>query len=361
MSESTPEPQLEIEQLFDALFEGVLVIEGDRVGRANRALSQMLGLAPEDLIGRPLRELFASADGAALGGPVEGDAVRLRDARGDLVPVSLRTVNERVCLVTDRSRERRLEQEVWRLAGPEGAKGAAAGPLASEIAGMIEHDIGTASTVLRGYLRMLLEERAGALSPEQRGFLLEARRETDRIAELMSNLLELAASEQPSALRVVRKPERLEPLLRLTIDGCKPLFDARDIGVQLQLDLSSDQLSLDAARIEQVLVNLLSNAAKFSPEGSTVRVAACEIEDDDGPFVCVSVIDEGPGVTSAEVDEIFEPFVRGATAESEGSYGVGLGLAVCERIAAAHGGRVEAVPGPGFGHFRLMLPVQAGS
>ncbi len=359
MSDSTLEPAAEIQELMDALFEGVLLIEGDRVGGANRALSRMLGLARDELIGRPLRDLFADADGRALSAPVEGDALRLRGARGDLVPVSLRTVNERVCLVADRSRERRLEQEVWRLAGPEGATGA--GPLASEIAGMIEHDIGTASTVLRGYLRMLLEERAGPLSQEQRGFLLEARRETDRIAELMSNLLELAATEQPSALRIVRKPEHLEPLLRLTIDSCKPLFDARDIGVELELELSSDQLSLDAARIEQVLVNLLSNAAKFSPKGSTVRVAACEIEDDDGPFVCVSVIDEGPGVTSEEVDEIFEPFVRGATAESEGSHGVGLGLAVCERIAAAHGGRVEAVPGPGFGHFRLMLPAQTGS
>jgi two-component system sensor histidine kinase KdpD len=265
-------------------------------------------------------------------------------------------VNERVVLVTDRSRERRLEEEVWRLAGAE-RPAAVPGPPGGEIAAMIEHDMGTATTVVRGYLRMLLEERAGELTEEQRHFLLEARRETDKIGQLVANLLELASSDRPAALRIARKPARLKALISAVVDGCRPLFDERQQRLELELDVERDELNVDPLRIEQVLTNLLSNATKFAPTEGVVRVAACEFEDESGRQLCVSVIDDGPGVDPAEIDRIFEPFVRG-TAAGEAN-GVGLGLAVCRAIAEAHGGRIEAIPDQGCGHFRLILPVDA--
>ena len=97
--------------------------------------------------------------------------------------------------------------------------------------------------------------------------------------------------------------------------------------------------------MEQLLANLLANAAKFAPPGSTVRVAAHDFEEDAGAWVCVSVIAEGPGVSYEEAAEIFRPFVRGSSAERAKASGAGLGLAVCQLIARAHGGRVEALAG----------------
>ena len=85
-------------------------------------------------------------------------------------------------------------------------------------------------------------------------------------------------------------------------------------------------------------------------------MAAHEFEEDDGPRFCVSVIDEGPGVCAADAEAIFEPFARGESALAGKVGGVGLGLAVCRMIAAAHGGRVEAIAELGHGHFRLLLP-----
>ena len=88
-----------------------------------------------------------------------------------------------------------------------------------------------------------------------------------------------------------------------------------------------------------------------------MRVGAHEFEDDTGASVSVSVIDEGPGVSTEEAEEIFEPFVRGTSAQTSGAPGLGLGLAVCHAIAVAHGGRAEALPSLGYGHFRLVLPL----
>jgi signal transduction histidine kinase len=356
---ASPSPGLETQRLLDALEEGILQVEEGRVSAANGALARMLGLPTDELIGIALSELLTDPDGVPLAELASSDAVRLREASGALLPVSLRVVNERTLIVVDRSRERRLEQEVWRLAGPEAARSCLLeGPLASEVACMIEHEIGTASTVIRGYLRMLLEERPGALTSEQKSFLLEARRETDRIGSLVSNLLELAAADSAAGLSIALKTERLQPLVEIAVDGCRPLFDEHEMQVEVELDLDSDEVRIDPLRIEQVLINLLSNAAKFAPFGSTVRVAAHVVEFEDGARLSVSVIDEGPGVSVEEADQIFKPFVRGSSAESGTVSGVGLGLAVCHAIAGAHGGRVEAIPGLGYGHFRLLLPVE---
>ena len=357
MDAATGPVEIDAAALIEALDEGVLVHEEGRVCVANRALARMSGLAPAELAGRPLAELFTDSDGAPLGVLVSSNAVRLRDSAGELVPVSLRRVNERTAVVVDRSRERRLEHEVWRLTAPGAGASPAGELLASEIAGMIEHEVGTASTLVRGYLRMLLDGRAGPLTDEQRGFLLEARRGTERIGRLAADLLEVAAADRPGELTLVRKPQRLGALIEAALAGSRPLLEERRIQVELELDLERDELRVDPLRIEQVIANLLSNAAKFAPEQSTVRVAAHDFEQDAGASVCVSVIDEGPGIDADEAERIFEPFVRGASAESSGASGVGLGLAVCRAIAAAHGGRVEALSSLGHGHFRLVLPL----
>ena len=342
--------------LLEALDEGVLVLDGGRVRAANAALARMAGLRVAELVGRSLGELLTDAEGVPLQGLASQDGARLRDGQGGLVPVSLRRVDAELAIVIDRSRERRLEQEVWRLAGHE-SREPGRGLVASEIAGMIEHEIGTAATLVGGNLRLLLDERAGALGEQQRSFLLEARRASERIGRLARDLLEVASAHQPGALRVLRKPERLAELIEAAVAQSRPLFDEREMGLELEIELERDLLSLDAMRVEQVLANLLSNAAKFAPAGSTVRVGAHEFEDDTGASVSVSVIDEGPGVSTEEAEEIFEPFVRGTSAETSGAPGLGLGLAVCHAIAVAHGGRAEALPSLGYGHFRLVLPL----
>ncbi len=352
--------------LLDALEEGVIDLRDGRIVAANPAFAGLVGTPGPDLAGRDPADFFTDSQGRALGADALGDACRLRQRDGGLRPVSVRRIADERVLVADRSREQRLEHEVWQLSrrlGPgriePGTDGP--GPLCDEVSGMVEHEIRTASTVIRGYLRLLLDGRAGPLQDEQRKFLDEARRETRRIQGLVDDLLELAACEGPRELRVVRKPGRLQPVIHQAVATARPLLEARDIELELELDLEDDAVSLDEDRISSVLVNVLENAAKFSPQGGTVRFATHLVESEEGASISISILDEGPGVSHEDAERIFDPFVRGQVRGQGGNpptEGVGLGLALCRRVLEAHGGGIVTIPGLGYGLFRLTLPVE---
>jgi two-component system phosphate regulon sensor histidine kinase PhoR len=278
--------------------------------------------------------------------------------------VSLRRISDALWLVLDRERESRLEREVWRLAsdlgeareraGEAAARGPADEPLRGEQVGMIEHEIRTAVTVVRGYLRWLASERDRLLDPEHWSYVREARRAIERVGPLLDNLLELARAGE--ALPSARKPLRLHEVLELALRTARPLLADRGLSVECELEARPDTLSGDPERLEQVFVNLLANAAAFSPAGGRVQVSTGLAELGDGEVVQVAVSDQGPGVARADVERIFRPFVQGHASAGVASGGVGLGLAICRRIVEAHGGEIEAVPDLGHGLFRVTLP-----
>jgi signal transduction histidine kinase len=351
---------LSLERLLDALEHGVLAVEKGFICAANDALARITRHSKADLEGMRLSAILADPDGRPLSDPRAPEASRIRDARGDLVPVSLRAVTDSLHLVIDRSRESRLEREIWRLTQELHGSGRDSGGgevPRDEYFGMIEHEIRTATTVIRGYSRMLLDERVGELNESQSGFLREVRRASERISSLLDNLLEMASLECSSGLRVSRRPVGLHAIVRAAVDGARPLLEDRRMRVELDLRAEPDSVNADAARLEQVLLNLLSNAAKFAPEESAVRVETRIVECGPEMAVEVSVRDEGSGVSREEAEEIFAPFVRGRAASSAAAGGVGLGLALCRRILVAHGGSIEALPDEPGGVFRVTIPL----
>jgi len=224
---------------------------------------------------------------------------------------------------------------------------------------MIEHEIRTAVTAVRGYLRWLGSERHRLLEPGHWSYVREARRAIERVGPLCDNLLELARSGE--ALPSVRKPVRLHQVIELAARTARPLFADRGVKLELELGAAPDGLLGDPERLEQVFVNLLANAAAFSPEGGRVSVASELAELAGGPVLQVAVADQGPGIAADDAERIFAPFVRGPRPSGASSGGAGLGLAICRRIAAAHGGGIEAVPDLGYGLFRVTLPGSRGS
>jgi two-component system OmpR family sensor kinase len=345
----------EIPALLDALDRGLLRVAGDRVVSANAALGRMAGLPAAELAGRALVELFSDPGDRPLQALEAGDGFSLRDLQGRLRPVSLRRVSEALWLVLDRERESRLEREVWRLASEKREIAAPPDePLRGEQVGMIEHEIRTAVTVVRGYLRWLGGERDRLLDPEHWSFVREARRAIERVGPLLDNLLELARVGE--ALPSSRKPLHLHEVLELALRTARPLLGERCVKVECDLGAHTDELIGDPDRLEQVFVNLLANAATFSPEGGSVRIATEVAELDAGAVVQIAVADQGPGVQPADAERIFAPFVQGHGTIGVASGGVGLGLAICRRIVSAHGGQIEAVPGLGYGLFRVTLP-----
>ena len=343
-------------ELLAALDRGVVRLEAGRVAAANAAFGRLVGLPPAELAGRAIAELFADVGDRPVDELQSGDGFALRELSGRLRPVSLARVSEALWLVLDRERESRLEREVWRLASEKRAQPAAAGdaPLGGEQIGMIEHEIRTAVTAVRGYLRWLGSESDRLLEPGHWSYVREARRAVERIGPLLDNLLELARSGEP--LPSGRKPLRLRDVLELAGRTARPLLADRGVKLELELAAAPDDLSGDPERLEQVFVNLLANAAAFSPEGGRVQLASEFAELADGAVLQVAVRDQGPGIARADADRIFRPFVRGPRAPGSSSAGVGLGLAICQRIVTAHGGRIEAVPDLGYGLFRVSLP-----
>jgi len=355
----------ETSALLEALDHGLVRVAGDRVAAANGALGRMAGLPADELAGRLTSELFVDPGDRPLRSLEAGDGYQLRDLQGRLRPVSLRRVSDALWLVLDRERESRLEREVWRLAsdlGDERERSQRASarsaiddqPLRGEQVGMIEHEIRTAVTAVRGYLRWLGGERDRLLDPEHWSFVREARRAIERVAPLLDNLLELARAGE--ALPSTRKPLRLHEVLELALRSARPLLAERGIAVECELLAQPDALCGDPDRLEQVFVNLLANAASHSPEGGRVLVSTDTAELEDGSFVQIAVADQGSGVGLADIERIFRPFVQGHGSVGVASGGVGLGLAICRRIVSDHGGHIEAVPDVGHGLFRVTLP-----
>ncbi len=360
----------ELDLLLEGLEEGVILLESGseqgvpgRVARTNPALARMAGRPGADLTGLPLSELIVTPEGEpadALEGPV-----RLRDGRGDLRPIAVAQVAPRVLLVRDLERERRLEREVWRLSQPSAGSEEKEGGteplgtelLGTELLGMIEHEMRTAVTVIRGYTRMLVEERAGPLNEEQRRYLAESGRASERVSRLLDDLLELEALDRPAALRVVRKPIRLHDVARAAEREALPLLAAREQRLEMSLGADSDTVRGDPALLQRVVVNLIANATKFSPAGSVVSIDTQVEEHPAGDRFALAIADLGPGVDPSEAERIFEAFARGRAAAEGQEAGVGLGLALCRRILAAHGGEIRAVPRRPGGLFRLSIPL----
>ncbi len=332
------------DELLDVLEEGVIWLDArDRVRRVNAALARMAERAPEQLIGLSLSALLSDPDGEPLAERLGMETARLRVSSGALRPVSVRLAASDLLVVCDRARETRLEREVWRSRQP---------PRRAEPCALLEHEIRTASTVIGGYLRLMQGGRAGALPEAIREFVALAIREVEHLDRLSEELLDLSSERGAAELRVVRKPGRLGHVVAAAVRSLLPLAAQHRVGIELEADPEDRPLSIDAARMEELVRNLLTNALRASPRDGRVRVVTELVESDGGAAMHLSVIDEGPGIGPADAERIFEPFVR-----LRGGEGRGLGLALCRRVAEAHGGAIHAETGGRGGHLRVILPI----
>ena len=225
--------------------------------------------------------------------------------------------------------------------------------LRAEFLGMVSHELRTPLTSIRGSATILLED-ASALHPaEMRQYYRIIVEQSDRMGGLISNLLDVARIET-GTLPVDPSPVKVTDI----VDEARNIFQSGGGMNELHIDLA-DHLPLvmaDRLRIVQVLGNLLSNAARYSPSTSPIRVSVVR-ESSHGAF---SVTDKGQGVPAELLPQLFKKFCR-LDSEDVGRdlAGSGLGLAICKGIVEAHGGRIWAESeGAGFGtRFTFTIPV----
>lgn len=212
----------------------------------------------------------------------------------------------------------------------------------------VSHDLRTPLTGILGAAQAALPH---APQGPAHHMLVQIRNQAQALQQLVDNLLAMARLQQ-GGVQLKREWLPVDELVGSALAQMRERLAAHALQTSLPADLPL--LQLDAVLMERVLVNLLDNAIKYTPEGTTITVAASVADGD-----CVlSVQDAGPGLpVHLSAEQLFEPFTRGQ-AESA-VFGMGLGLALAQRIVQAHGGRLrvaQAEPGPGT-IFSVHLPV----
>jgi K+-sensing histidine kinase KdpD len=216
----------------------------------------------------------------------------------------------------------------------------------------LSHDLRSPLTTLVGAGMALKEDALDSRERRELGSLVAD--EAMRLSRLVGNLLELTRLES-GQVRVKRVPQAIDETIGTAICRLDQKLAGRRIFTEVPEEIP---LALfDPVLIEQVLINLLENAVRYTPAGTPIDVVARY----EGAHIVVEVSDRGPGVRVGDEERVFERLYRGG-GQNQGDGGVGLGLTICQAIVAAHEGRIWLENRPGGGAVvRFTLPAKAGS
>ena len=221
--------------------------------------------------------------------------------------------------------------------------------LRSSILSSLSHDLRTPLTIMVGMADSLLSAKP-ALSVFQLEVLSSLHQQSLKLSGMVTNLLEMARL-QTGEIRLRKEWQPLEEVIGASIQMLAQALHKHTVRVNLPDDLP--MLAFDAVLMERVFCNLIENAIKYSPAGSTILIAA-EVS---GDVVMVSVSDSGLGIPADQINAIFSMFVRAHSAD-QAIAGTGIGLAVCRAIVEAHQGRIFAENTPNGGAcIKFTLPI----
>jgi PAS domain S-box-containing protein len=347
-----------LQALLDAVPVGIIILDGQegRTKLFNEELARILGF-------RPHGERFAVYATKTTMRRPDGSAYRVGErpvARALLKGETVR--GEELIVELADGREVPIVSHAAPLYGPEGAVTGAIGILEdrsllvelerqrAEFVAMVGHELKNPLAVIKG-LASVVRSRHGTLAVEEVAELLGSlEHQADRLQGLLDDLLDITRMESGS-FAIEPEPARLEALIA---DACTQFAAAGGMHeVERKIAPGLPILNVDHRRVTQVLLNLLTNAGKFSDTFSPVVVAAEQI----GSQVKVTVTDQGVGIAEEDLPRLFHKFSQ--IHAGSGQKGSGLGLAICKGIVEAHGGTVWA-ESTGIGHgstFGVTLPV----
>lgn len=339
--------------ILDSLAPAVLVTDADwRVRYANRALTRALSCQAEELLGKHL--LVAAAQFSDK--ETSGELLR-RLAQLALSPPE-KTVTQTVPIRIPERKFLRIRVHPYRP-GPSAAGYlflfADATPegeideMKSEFISVASHEMRTPMTSIKGSLELLLGGYTGELSAEASELLGIALTAVDRLVRLINDLLDISKIESG---KMELHWERLDltECVRKSMRSLRSLAEAHKVSILAEPTEKLAPVLADRDRLEQIITNLLSNALKYSPPDSVIRIRAIPVDN----AVQVSIIDQGPGIPSDQLERVFERFQQLQGAKK----GSGLGLTICRALVEQHHGRiwVEVEPGEG-AHFCFELPI----
>jgi two-component system, OmpR family, phosphate regulon sensor histidine kinase PhoR len=216
----------------------------------------------------------------------------------------------------------------------------------------VSHELRTPVSSIKGYAEALL---AGAIDDPKnaREFISVIYDNGERLAKLINDLLDLAKIES-GKMQIVLLPVALRPVVDRCLGILEKLVAKKSLKITVNMPETLPKVSADESKLEQVFLNLLDNAVKYTPEGGAVKVRAVLQEN----VICVEIEDTGVGIPEEDLPRIFERFYRVDKARSRELGGNGLGLSIVKRIVFAHRGEVSVVSETGRGStFSITLPI----
>jgi two-component system, OmpR family, sensor histidine kinase KdpD len=224
-------------------------------------------------------------------------------------------------------------------------------PATESLLSATAHELRLPLSHIKGFVSTLRRPDIEWDDETKKEFLAQIERETDRLAELVDELVDQSSARHRKSRHTQRSPTSPAALVAGGLDRVRGLLDGRTVDVDVSPELP--MVDVDAPAIERVIANLVDNALKYTPADSHIKLSARVME---GLFE-LQVEDQGPGISPRERELIFERFFRGPSARASGLPGTGLGLAICLSIVSAHGGRIWADARPGGGtRFTVLLP-----
>lgn len=223
----------------------------------------------------------------------------------------------------------------------------------NEFISTVSHELRTPLTSIRGSLGLLTGGAAGEIPAQAKALLDIANTNCDRLVRMINDVLDIEKIESGNMhFDMVTQP--LLPLLEQAVDATQGYAAQYNVKLELQADAADVQVCVDRDRMIQVLVNLMSNAIKFSPANATVEVRSRRLPG----HVRLSVTNHGEGIPPEFRERIFQKFAQADSTDSRRKGGTGLGLSICKSIVEEHGGRIDFHTEAGRGtEFFVDLPV----
>lgn len=339
--------------IFDGASDAMMMLDSTgRIESANTATEQLFGYRREELIGRSNLHLFANPPSqevsqAYLARLANGDSkVNKQDFDGRrsdgrtiaaevvTTPIELADGLHYLAVARDATERRQIER------------------MKNEFVATVSHELRTPLTSIAGSLGLILGGLTGDLSEKSARLVQIAKNNCDRLIRLINDMLDIEKIESGKSqlnLEAIDVQEAIEQAIG-SVDG---LASAHQIKIEVSQVRGGLSVMADADRLTQILTNLVSNAVKFSPAGSAVRIGA-EISQDS--FVEFSVRDEGPGISEEFQHRIFQKFAQADSTDSRSKGGTGLGLSIVKELVVGMGGEVSFSSSPKGTTFTFTLP-----
>jgi PAS domain S-box-containing protein len=336
------------------------------IRRVNSTLATLLGYTPEELHGKHLETLLTV--GARifyhthffpvlkLHGEAEEVYLTLRSRSGESIPVLTNGVRRErdgemlnECVFVRMLQRAQYEDELLRAK----RQAEAASDAKAKFLSMISHELRTPLQAISGYCELLMQEISGPINDEQRSDLRAVQTATDELVRLLNDILDFARVESGAAtiklgtVQVEAALTRAEALINPKLVEAQLRYSRVTCGPDLHVRANAD-------RLQQVLLNLLTNAMKFTPAGGSITVECTG----DEQFTRIAVRDTGCGIPEEYLGRIFEPFVQvDRQRVDQRQRGVGLGLAICRELIGAMGGELTVQSEVNAGStFTISLP-----